>query len=313
MRPHALTVDLEDWYHPLLLRPGANPSISLMEAPTHALLGMLAERRILATFFVVGEVAGAHPGLLRRIAEAGHEIGCHTHAHVALWELTPQSFETELERAERAIEQACGVRPRLFRGASFGLSPRTRWIGDILARRGYLIDSSLLPSPFAMAGWAKAPRGPFVLTRGLWEIPASTSPLLRLPYGGSIYLRVWPRSLISSWVRANERRGLPSVFYIHPWELLPSLPSTPRARRGRWVTLWGQRRFVRMLEWLLDTFPLAPVSEAFRPLLVPDEWHGSPVARGLVFPRGVITPWVRRGRANQPPPRSGACDPRTPG
>ncbi|MBN1425053.1 polysaccharide deacetylase family protein [Candidatus Fermentibacteria bacterium] len=264
---HALTVDVEDWFHPLLVREGADPSRSLIREPTERLLGLLDERGIRATFFVVGEVAERHPDLIARIAKGGHEIGCHTHGHVALCELSPEEFNDELDSSERAIAEACGVRPRCFRGPSFGLRPETQWVGKILARRGYRIDSSLLPSRVAMAGWARAPRTPFELAPGLWEIPASTSPRLRMPYGGSVYLRAWPRCVIRHWVRANARRGLPSMFYVHPWELLPTLPHTPGAEPGRWITLWRQPRFAATLQWLLDTFPFGSLSDTFAALI----------------------------------------------
>jgi polysaccharide deacetylase family protein (PEP-CTERM system associated) len=264
---HALTIDVEDWHHPLLIRGGADSSISLIQEPTERLLDMLGERRIRATFFIVGELAQRFPDLIAAIAGAGHEIGCHTHGHAALCELTPEEFDEELQRAEAAIAGACGIRPVCFRGPSFGLCPDTRWMTEVLARRGYRVDSSLLPSRFAMAGWAGAPRGPFELAPGLWEIPATTSPFLRMPYGGSVYLRVWPRWLIRFWVRANERRGLPSMFYLHPWELLATLPPTPGVEPGRWVTLWRQRRFESLLHWLLDTYSFTSLGEAFAPLM----------------------------------------------
>lgn len=272
---HALTIDLEDWFHPLLLRGGADPSHSLVREPTDQLLGMLEQRGITATFFVVGEIAERHPELIARIAKAGHEIGCHTHGHVALCELSPEEFNDEMDSSERAIEEACGVRPRCFRGPSFGLCPATRWMGEILADRGYRVDSSLLPSRFAMAGWARASRAPFELAPGLWEIPASTSPVLRMPYGGSVYLRAWPRWLIRHWIQANARRGLPSMFYVHPWELLPTLPQTPGVEPGRWVTLWRQQRFEPMLRWLLDTYSFASLGKTFAPLMGAGSGPGS--------------------------------------
>lgn len=261
---HALTVDVEDWYHPLLLRRGAS-RISLIEEPTRLLLDLLRGEGIRATFFVVGEVASRLPGLVARMAMDGHEIGCHGHAHVPLKELSRERFEEDLSLAEAAIEAACGVRPALFRAASFGLSPATAWVAQVLARRGYRVDSSLLPSPFGLAGWARGRRYPHELAPGLWEIPASTSPRARLPYGGSVYLRVWPRRCVQAWVEANAREGLPSMFYVHPWEFLASLPPTPKARWGRWVSVWGQRRFLDAFDWIVRTFPLGPLGEAFAP------------------------------------------------
>jgi polysaccharide deacetylase family protein (PEP-CTERM system associated) len=260
---HALVVDVEDWYHPLLIRKGADPSQDLIQEPTLRLLEILDERGISATFFIVGEVAVRHPQLVASIAERGHEIGCHTHTHRPFRELGVQGLIEELEQAESAIRAACGVQPRIFRGPSFGLRRNMRWVLDVLSERGYTVDNSLLPSPMALLGWATGPREPFQPVPGLWEIPATTSPRMRMPYGGSIYLRLFPRWLIVHWARVNERGTLPSIFYIHPWELLERLPPTSRTPTGRWLTGLGSGRFRKTLTWLLDEFSFGPLSAAF--------------------------------------------------
>ncbi len=260
---HALVVDVEDWYHPLLLRRAANPNHSLIWKPTIRLLDLLDERGVTATFMVVGEIAQREPKLIAEIAARGHEIGCHTFTHTPLSELDRKQFGSELERAEQAIVDACGKAPKIFRGPSFGYEPKTAWVAQVLAERGYVLDNSLLPSAAALKGWARGPRKPFQPFPGLWEVPASTSPGLRVPYGGSIYLRILPKRLILHWVKSNEKENLPSIFYFHPWELLESLPPTPGATVGRWLTELGGNRVEKRLSWLLDTLFFAPLSEVF--------------------------------------------------
>lgn len=260
---HAFVVDMEDWFHPLLIREGADSSHDLIQEPTLQLLEILDDRGILATFFIVGEVAVRHPRLVAAITAKGHEIGCHTHTHRPFHELGMQGLIAELEQAESAIRAACGVQPKIFRGPSFGLRRNMQWVPEVLAARGYTVDNSLLPSPIALLGWASGPREPFQPVPGLWEIPATTSPIIRMPYGGSIYLRLFPRRLIAHWVRSNEHAKLPSIFYVHPWELLERLPPTSGAGGGRWLTELRSARFRKMLMWLLDGFPFGPLSAAF--------------------------------------------------
>jgi len=79
-------------------------------------LELLREHGALATFFVLGEKALAHPDLVREIAQAGHAVGVHGHVHDRLYALRSLSFVArDLERACTAIERASGRRPTLFR------------------------------------------------------------------------------------------------------------------------------------------------------------------------------------------------------
>ena len=54
------------------------------EARTSALLDVLARYLVLATFFLIGEHAERHPGLVRQIVSAGHAIGNHMFTHQLL-------------------------------------------------------------------------------------------------------------------------------------------------------------------------------------------------------------------------------------
>lgn len=82
---------------------------------TPRVLDALAVHRIRATFFVVGRAALAHAALLRRVADAGHEIGNHTWSHRHPWTLTRAQAVTEVDDGTHAIAEVTGRAPRLFR------------------------------------------------------------------------------------------------------------------------------------------------------------------------------------------------------
>src|SRR5579864_2169451 len=50
-------------------------------ASTGALLDLLKERHVVATFFVLGQSMRAHPGLVRRMIAEGHQVGLHSDTH----------------------------------------------------------------------------------------------------------------------------------------------------------------------------------------------------------------------------------------
>jgi peptidoglycan-N-acetylglucosamine deacetylase len=93
---------------------------------TRRVLEILAEKQQRATFFVVGRKARLHPEVVREIHEAGHEIGLHGYAHDRLYCFKPPSYVVEdVARTQKAIEEACGARPTLFRPPVGYVSSRT--------------------------------------------------------------------------------------------------------------------------------------------------------------------------------------------
>ncbi|MCC2307118.1 polysaccharide deacetylase family protein [Cellulomonas chengniuliangii] len=84
-------------------------------AHTPALLDVLAERRVRATFFVLATAAQAHPGLVRRIVADGHELALHGWDHRRLGGLPTGEAVGRVAAARDEVEQLSGVRVRLFR------------------------------------------------------------------------------------------------------------------------------------------------------------------------------------------------------
>ncbi len=88
---------------------GPDPSV------TPAVLDILRERGIKATFFMVGSHVEAHPEIARRITEEDHEVGNHTYNHRNLLPLSVAATDLEFLKAQEVIEAVTGVKPRLFR------------------------------------------------------------------------------------------------------------------------------------------------------------------------------------------------------
>src|SRR4051812_8526002 len=80
-----------------------------MDETTRWLLDVLAARGVVATFFVVGEIAKSHPALVRRIADAGHEVGSHSWDHRRVFRFTPEEFREDVRTSKDALEQATGA------------------------------------------------------------------------------------------------------------------------------------------------------------------------------------------------------------
>ncbi|MCO1658870.1 polysaccharide deacetylase family protein [Pseudonocardia humida] len=67
------------------------------------LLAVLAERRVSATFYLIGRDIEENPSLARDIASAGHEIGNHTYSHERMVFISPGFAAEEVERTDRLI------------------------------------------------------------------------------------------------------------------------------------------------------------------------------------------------------------------
>jgi peptidoglycan/xylan/chitin deacetylase (PgdA/CDA1 family) len=93
---------------------------------TRRVLKILAERGHTATFFVVGRKVLEHPDVVREIHQAGHALGLHGFLHDRLFSLKPPNYvRKDIERTQDAVEQACGLRPTLFRPPIGHVSSRT--------------------------------------------------------------------------------------------------------------------------------------------------------------------------------------------
>jgi peptidoglycan/xylan/chitin deacetylase (PgdA/CDA1 family) len=80
---------------------------------TPAILDILHDYGIKATFFVIGARAEEHPELIDRIASEGHTLGNHTYYHRDLTKLAPEQVLGELQDTQTAIDQALGTHSQI--------------------------------------------------------------------------------------------------------------------------------------------------------------------------------------------------------
>lgn len=95
-------------------RPKKIVAITFDDGPgvhTERLLNELKARSVPVTFFVLGSRAKMYPGLIRRMALEGHEIGNHSYNHATLTKLSAQGVAADMTRASAAIRNASGGIP----------------------------------------------------------------------------------------------------------------------------------------------------------------------------------------------------------
>src|SRR5262249_48818954 len=84
------TLPLADRAVVLTFADGPNPG------PTGAVLDALKRECVLATFFLIGRNAAAHPDLAKRELAEGHTVAHHTFSHPLLDHLHPDSAEADI-------------------------------------------------------------------------------------------------------------------------------------------------------------------------------------------------------------------------
>jgi polysaccharide deacetylase family protein (PEP-CTERM system associated) len=235
---NALSVDVEDWFQVgafenVISRDSWDARECRVERNTDALLAMFDEAQIKATFFTLGWVAERYPGLMRRIVDAGHELGNHGCNHDRVFNFTPAQFAADLDRSRKTIEDTGGAIVKGYRAPSFSINKNTPWAHEIMAEQGYVYSSSINPIAHDHYGWADAPRFAFNPIKGsdFIEIPVTTAMLgsKRIAAGGGGFFRLLPY-VYSRWaVRQVNAESRPGIIYFHPWEIDPSQPRVQNA------------------------------------------------------------------------------------
>jgi len=275
---NAFSVDVEDYFQVAALaeaisRDSWGERETRVERNTGLILDLLAERGIRGTFFVLGWIAERHPGLIRRISSAGHEVASHGFSHRLIYEQTPEEFREETLRSKRLLEDLIGAPITGYRAASFSITSRSLWALDVLIDAGFQYDSSVFPIRHDRYGIPGASHSPGRISapsgRTLVEFPMSAASFagVRIPVSGGGYFRLLPYWLTRSGLRrinAAERR--PFTFYLHPWEVDPGQPRVRVSWLSRFRHYTNLHRCEDRLRRLLGEFRFTTMRETLQAL-----------------------------------------------
>lgn len=103
---------------------------------TEAVLDILKEKNICATFFLVGENVRKYPEVAKRIAEEGHTIGihCDSHDYQKIYE-SVDSYLEDFEAAHETVLETTGVDAKLFRFPGGSVNAYDAAVGKEIAER----------------------------------------------------------------------------------------------------------------------------------------------------------------------------------
>ena len=82
---------------------------------TEELLDGLKKRKVLATFFLIGNNIEGNEEIVKRMVEEGHLIGSHTYNHVQLNKLSESKAKEEILKGCNKIYETTGVCPSFVR------------------------------------------------------------------------------------------------------------------------------------------------------------------------------------------------------
>lgn len=82
---------------------------------TSALLDILDNKKVKATFFLVGEWVDKYPDSVKEISKRGHDVENHSDTHAHLPQLGNDGIKKELEDCNNKIKALTGKAPTLFR------------------------------------------------------------------------------------------------------------------------------------------------------------------------------------------------------
>lgn len=218
-----LTFDIEEWFH-LLDNNSTRTEREWAQYPprieknVERILDLLERKGQTATFFCLGWIARKYPHVVRRVAEQGHEIGCHSDMHQLVYEQTAEQFKADLRNALHSIEDAVGKKVISYRAPGFSVTSSSPWFFEALIEQGIEVDSSIFPAPRSHGGYPDFGTASPVLVETpsgvVKELPINTRTVFGKPiiFSGGGYFRIIPLPLLRRWFRSSDY----VMTYFHP-------------------------------------------------------------------------------------------------
>jgi polysaccharide deacetylase family protein (PEP-CTERM system associated) len=265
-----LTFDIEDWFHILNNPHTKGPAEwakfeSRLEPNLDTILSMLSDNKYKSTFFIVGWIAEKYPKQIKRIVDAGHEIGTHTHLHQLVYEQSPKEFEEDLKKSIGVLEDISGNKVKYFRAPGFSITAETPWAFEILLNNGIEIDSSVFPASRSHGGFQQfrvaAPS--IIECKGMQikEFPINTHRVFGkdIIFSGGGYFRLLPYQNIKNFTEKSTY----VMTYFHPRDFDSNQPMVPGLNLFRkFKSYYGLKKTECKLRNWLNDFDFIDIDQA---------------------------------------------------
>lgn len=219
-----LTFDIEEWYIEKVHEGDRANRYYKFDKHLQAILDLLEETNIKATFFCVGKLATMFPEVVMKISNKGHEIGCHSDVHTWLTLFNRKKLFEDTYAAISSLENLTGKKIISYRAPAFSIGENNKWAFEILAENKIERDASVYPSNRDFGGFPDFPvDSPVIIKCGdytLKEFPICMTHFMgrSMAYSGGGYFRLFPYWYIKREFDRNDY----TISYFHINDLMPN-------------------------------------------------------------------------------------------
>lgn len=217
-----LTFDIEEWYLEKMYFGNHAEKYKEFDRYLGEILDTLDERNLKGTFFCVGGLGREFPDVVKRIADRGHDVGCHSDIHTWLNKMTHEECLADTRMAVDSLEQVMGKKVKSYRAPAFSIGASNKWAFEVLAECGIERDASVFPAVRDFGGFAEfGQKTPAIIRYNgveLKEFPICTAKLMgkEIAYSGGGYFRFFPLWYVKKEMASADY----SMTYFHIEDLI---------------------------------------------------------------------------------------------
>lgn len=249
-----LTFDIEEWYLEKAYFGAKASKYVEYDKLLEDILLKLDEKGLKGTFFCVGKMAEHFPNVVRKIYNAGHEVGCHSNTHQWLNKMTYEQAMEDTHAAVDALEQCIGEKVQSYRAPAFSIGSNNMWAFEVLAANGITRDASVFPVSRDFGGFPEFTKIEPTLVKyngiEIHEFPIATTKVFgkEIAYSGGGYFRFFPYRFVEK----EMKRAPYSMTYFHLGDLNSIAPDV--MSKADYESYFGEKgslkaRYIRYMKF----------------------------------------------------------------
>ena len=218
-----LSFDIEEWYVEKAFFGAKEAKYAEYDRLLEEILHKLDEINLKGTFFCVGKLAVDFPQVVQKIAEAGHDVGCHSNTHQWLNKMSYDEAFEDTHAAIDSLQQCIGKKITSYRAPAFSIGSNNKWAFEVLAANGITCDASVFPAARDFGGFPEFSKMEPTIVKyngiEIHEYPITTAKVFGkdIAYSGGGYFRFFPYSFVEKEIN----RAPYSMTYFHLGDLNP--------------------------------------------------------------------------------------------